>query len=270
MARRSVHAAGFCARSETMRTTLFAIGTVVAFALTSLAVMPAQATAGEDRVTERGYDNAGRLVYEKGIRTDVDGMEFERIYKHVESKAKGPGPVASVDAATDCPSTKYVAAGWKWSAPYSALAASNAAVFDQAGNTWDTETGADIFGSITSGKQGNAGTYDGVNQIEFVNLGASTTIAVTTTWYYRQTGQAVESDGQYNTYYAWSTSGSPGAMDVLNIATHEIGHTFGLNHPKGSGGISCLTMYAYANLGETQKRTLGDGDILGIEAIYGA
>ena len=132
------------------------------------------------------------------------------------------------------------------------------------------ETGADIFGSINSGVQGTAGQLDGVNQIQFVSLGASTTIAVTTTWYYRSTGQAVESDGQYNTYYAWSTSGAAGAMDVLNIATHEVGHTFGLNHPKGSGGISCLTMYAYANYGETQKRTLGDGDILGIEAIYGA
>jgi hypothetical protein len=93
---------------------------------------------------------------------------------------------------------------------------------------------------------------------------------VTTTWYNRATHAAVESDGQYNTHYPWSTTGAAGAMDVLDIATHEIGHTFGLNHPKGAGAISCLTMYAYANLGETQKRTLGDGDILGIRAVYGA
>jgi hypothetical protein len=233
---------------------------------------PGQAP-GQDRVTERYYDDAGRLIAEYGIRTDVDGLVFERIYKHVsdgEEHAKAGGPVPSANAATDCPSTKYVKAGWKWNAPYSALAATNAALFDQAGNTWDTQTGADIFGSISSGKQGNAGTLDGVNQIEFVNIGASTTIAVTTTWYYRQTGEAVESDGQYNTFYSWSTSGAAGSMDVLNIATHEIGHTFGMNHPKGSGGISCLTMYAYADYGETQKRTLGDGDILGIKAIYGA
>ena len=254
-----------------MKTALFATGTTLLLLAVTLAAGPAAADPpGEDRVTERGFDGAGRLLYEKGIRTDVDGLEFERIYKHVDERVRPTGPASSADAATDCPSTKFVKAGWKWNAPYSAVAASNAALFDQAGNTWDAETGADIFGSVTSGKQGNAGTYDGVNQIEFVNLGASTTIAVTTTWYYRQTGEAVESDGQYNTYYSWSTTGAAGSMDVLNIAAHEVGHTLGLNHPKGGGGISCLTMYAYANTGETQKRTLGDGDILGIEAIYGA
>lgn len=248
---------------------MFAAGTTLL--LLALAAAPVSADPpGEDRVTQRQYDNAGRLVAEYGIRTDVDGLVFERIYKHADEKAKGGGPTASADAATDCASTKYSTAGWRWTGPYSGYADQHASLFSQAGEAWDSETGADIFGGISSGVQGTAGQLDGVNQIQFVSLGASTTIAVTTTWYYRSTGQAVESDGQYNTYYAWSTSGAAGAMDVLNIATHEVGHTFGLNHPKGSGGISCLTMYAYANYGETQKRTLGDGDILGIEAIYGA
>lgn len=254
-----------------MKTALFATGTAVLLLAVALSASPAAANPGQDRVTERGYDGAGRLLYEKGIRTDVDGLEFERIYKHAHDKAKpGGGGGGGGGGTTDCPSTSFVKAGWKWNVPYNAVAAQNAALFDQAGNTWDAATGADIFGGVSSGKQGNAGTLDGVNQIEFVNLGASTTIAVTTTWYYRQTGEAVESDGQYNTYYSWSTSGAAGSMDVLNIAAHEVGHTLGLNHPKGGGGISCLTMYAYANAGETQKRTLGDGDILGIQAIYGA
>jgi hypothetical protein len=29
-------------------------------------------------------------------------------------------------------------------------------------------------------------------------------------------------------------------------------------------------MYGYADYGETYKRTLGRGDILGLEAVYGA
>jgi hypothetical protein len=255
-----------------MKTTMFATGTALLLLAMGAAISPASAEPpGQDRVTQRHYDDAGRLLAEVGVRTDNEAIEFTRLYKYADDKANnGNGQMASSSsAATDCRSTKYATAGWKWTTPYSAFADQHASLFAQAGNAWDAETGASIFGGVQSGVRGNAGTYDGVNQIQFVSLGASTTIAVTTTWYYRGTGQAVESDGQYNTYYAWSTSGAAGAMDVLNIATHEVGHTFGLNHPKGPG-VSCLTMYAYANAGETQKRTLGDGDILGIEAIYGA
>src|SRR5690349_9171984 len=106
---------------------------LVALALTGTSTT---AEPGKDRVTERGYDSAGRLLWEKGVRTDVDGLVFERIYYHSD-RAQGGGPAPSADAVTDCPSTKYVKAGWHWNAPYSAVAASNAALFDQAGNTWD-------------------------------------------------------------------------------------------------------------------------------------
>lgn len=242
----------------------------MALLLVPLALAPAAADPAADKVNERYYDAQGRLVSEVGVRTDNEAIGFTRIYKYADDKEKNGngGMASSSDAITDCTSTRYVTAGWFWTAPYSARADNHASVFNAAGNTWDAATGASIFGGITSGS-GPAGVLDGVNQIRFESLGASTTIAVTTTWYYRGSGQAVESDGQYNTFYSWSTSGAAGAMDVQNIATHEIGHTFGLNHPKGPGS-GCLTMYAYANTGETMKRTLGDGDILGIRAIYGA
>src|SRR5688572_8745173 len=238
--------------------------------------VPADPGKGGDKVTERGYDADGRLVWEKGIRTDSDVIAFERFYRHADSKARpgggggGSGGGGISDPGTDCESDSYRKAPWKWSAPYAATASSQAALFDAAGRSWDDATGAGIFAGVSAGSAGTAGTFDGANQIDFVSLGATSTIAVTTTWYNRFTGQAVESDGQYNTHYAWATDGSAGAMDVLNIATHEVGHTFGLDHPKAGGGIGCLTMHAYASLGETQKRSLGDGDILGIKAIYGA
>ena len=55
-------------------------------------------------------------------------------------------------------------------------------------------------------------------------------------------------------------------MDLLNIAVHEVGHGAGLTHPDQT----CVdeTMYAYAAEGETKKRTLNDGDIAGIKALY--
>jgi hypothetical protein len=259
---------GAFAHVNTMKTLLSA--TAAALLLLPLALSTGTAEPAGDRVNERYYDAQGRLVSEVGVRTDNDAIGFTRLYKYADDKeANGNGRVASSsDAATDCPSTKYVTAGWRWTAPYSARADNHASVFNAAGSTWDAATSASIFGGVTSGS-GPAGVFDGVNQFAFQNLGSSSTIAVTTTWYYRGSGQAVESDAQYNTFYAWSTSGASGAMDVQNIGTHEIGHTFGLDHPKGPG-TSCLTMYAYANTGETQKRTLGDGDILGIQALYGA
>lgn len=177
--------------------------------------------------------------------------------------------VGDAQSATDCTSPRYRLTPWHWDAPYSAYSSSYADVMDASARTWDGATGATLLSSIVAGSAGTAGSYDGVNQLAWVDLGATSTIAVTTTWYYRATGLAVESDGQYNTRFAWSTMGTASAMDVQDIATHEIGHTFGLDHPKGKG-IGCLTMYAYASNGETQKRTLGDGDLLGIRAIYGA
>jgi len=50
------------------------------------------------------------------------------------------------------------------------------------------------------------------------------------------------------------------------VATHEIGHAVGLDHP----GNTCTleTMYAYVDFGQTHQRTLNDGDIAGITALY--
>ena len=56
--------------------------------------------------------------------------------------------------------------------------------------------------------------------------------------------------------------GLPNAMDFLNIATHEIGHAVAMDHP--SDLCTEETMYAYADYGETKKRTLNAGDITGI------
>ncbi|HUR69398.1 MAG TPA: matrixin family metalloprotease [Candidatus Thermoplasmatota archaeon] len=183
------------------------------------------------------------------------------------SEARPGGGTA--DPGTDCESDAYKTAGWFWPGPYSAYSTTVASTVSSALSEWDSNTAKSISGGASSGSRGTAGTYDGVNQLDWVNIGASTTIAVTTTWSYRGSGEAAESDGQYNTYYAWG-SGQSNAMDYENIIQHETGHTFGLNHPTSSSTNSCLTMYAYSDYGVTSGRTLGDGDILGIKAVYGS
>ena len=60
----------------------------------------------------------------------------------------------------------------------------------------------------------------------------------------------------------------PQKIDLQNVATHEAGHVAGLDDisaPKDG----CLTMYRYSSLGETQKRTPGWGDKLGLDNVYG-
>lgn len=66
----------------------------------------------------------------------------------------------------------------------------------------------------------------------------------------------------------WATDGSSDKFDVQNVASHEFGHAAGLGHdnPPRSG---CLTMYTFSGVGEIQKRTLGLGDKLGMDVLYG-
>lgn len=176
---------------------------------------------------------------------------------------------------TDCTATSYSLTGWKWGSAYSGrVATSNpygltssaiVSAFNAGGNEWDTKVGADIFGSIVAGGSASAiRKFDGVNQHGFKQGGNY--VAVTYTW--SSGGNAVESDAAYNTAYPWSTSGASNAMDLQNVATHELGHTFGMGHSTTASANSCLTMYPYVDYGWTHQRTLGDGDLLGIDAIY--
>lgn len=68
---------------------------------------------------------------------------------------------------------------------------------------------------------------------------------------------------------AWSLSGEAGKFDVGNVTVHEFGHVAGLDHVNAPRD-GCLTMYTYAAAGETQKSTLGLGDKLGMNALYGS
>lgn len=74
---------------------------------------------------------------------------------------------------------------------------------------------------------------------------------------------------KFDTSETWSTDTPASDMDVQNVATHEWGHVAGLGHTnKPKSG--CLTMYNFAGDDETQKRTLGLGDKLGMQFLYGS
>jgi hypothetical protein len=67
----------------------------------------------------------------------------------------------------------------------------------------------------------------------------------------------------------WSIGSTPSTLDVQNTVTHEFGHAAWLGHVRAPQD-ACLTMYPFVALGEIQKRTLGLGDKLGMQKLYGS
>jgi len=131
-------------------------------------------------------------------------------------------------------------------------------------NTWDIETSYQVFNyKGTTSK--TAGRRDGYNVVSWGHYFPGA-IAVTYIWY--SGSRIIETDCRMNTYYKWSLTAESGKMDVQNIMTHEFGHWCGLADLYTDADY-WLTMYGYGDYGETYKRTLGLGDINGLEAVYG-
>ena len=136
-------------------------------------------------------------------------------------------------------------------------------------------SGLNIFGDgsiVTSGVLADTNSPDGQNEIHFGDLDTGT-IGVTIVWG-RWSGPArfreiVEWDQVYNTDYSWSAeaSGVAGKFDFDSIATHELGHSFGLADLY-EDRCSTMTMYGYGSPGDDHARSLEDGDINGINDLY--
>jgi hypothetical protein len=201
---------------------------------------------------------------------DKDLVKVTHVFRRAKPGGGGPGGTSA-----------YKLAPWKWNVGElhywlytSNLGAANLVAgetFSSVYNGFSAWSAANPKAPIPTATEDStttpptAAALNGVNQVFWTSLGATSTIAVTTTWYNRKTGFAVEFDMAFNTYYPWSNSGEASKMDVWNIAAHESGHAFGMDHATSS---TELTMYPTAGYGETQKRDLAPGDIAGILARY--
>jgi len=139
---------------------------------------------------------------------------------------------------------------------------------------WENAAGQNILGDETPGVVDGADTLstDGKNEVYFGSIDDSGAIAITIVWgIFRGRPSArelVEWDQVYDQVdYDWSSSGEAGKMDFESIATHELGHSVGLDDLYT---LECSeqTMYGYADFGETKKRTLEAGDIRGVQDLY--
>ncbi len=70
----------------------------------------------------------------------------------------------------------------------------------------------------------------------------------------------IKNTTSYDVDFDWSLNGEAGKMDFENIATHELGHSVGLDD-LFTEACSEDTMYGFAATGETKKSTLEGGDI---------
>ncbi len=90
--------------------------------------------------------------------------------------------------------------------------------------------------------------------------------AITHVSYEPISGQIMAADIVFNAVdWQWTTDNTvKGALDVSNIASHEIGHFLGLAH----SDIANATMFAKTSEGETSKQTLATDDIEAIALLY--
>jgi hypothetical protein len=115
---------------------------------------------------------------------------------------------------------------------------------------------------------------DGANEVYLGEIDRSGAIAVTIVWgifsgppFGRQ---LVEWDQVYDQVdFDWSVDaqGDNTRMDFPNISVHELGHAFGMADLY-TAECSEETMFGYGTEGETKKRSLNAGDIIGINGLY--
>ncbi len=214
----------------------------------------------------------------------VDGIMF------VDKKADARAGGGVKTGASSCFSVFAKGARWKSTEQYVLDTANNdglnesfvASRISQSMNAWDSQISYSLFGprDISSIVDGiDASAPDGKNEILFGTASDPNTIAVTTAWgiFGGPIGgrQLIEFDLAFNDAFQFgdagptseTTNANVNFMDLQAITTHELGHAAGLGHP----GSSCTqeTMYAYAQAGETKKRTLNSGDKKGLHSLYG-
>ncbi len=203
-----------------------------------------------------------------------DNWDLERVdfVHYAKSSAAKPS------AGTTC----YKLMGVKWNAlPVSyAINPSNPQSLDESfvataisagAEAWDAATSKELFTDAYSvDYAAQYGIRDYQNSVVFGDYSDNNAIAVTSVWYTRVGKQIVEFDMIFNTRFAWGDASADGTkMDLLNIATHEMGHSVGLSDLYTSS-CSAVTMYGYSNYGDLAKRTLEQPDIAGLQKMYGA
>lgn len=269
---------------------LLAIGLVTTIFLSST-VLAANHKISSFSLPDRAKKVADNLYF-LGKAKDKDGREVEG-YAIIHQKKDSPAKPSSPARTKGLKCYGFLAVGAKWKGvepwvvnPSNSRGLRDNFVFENltldivkweaaADGSENNGVSVDILGD---GEKTNnilaADTIspDNKNEIYFADVEDDQSIAVTVVWGIfggpPQGRELVEWDQVYDEVdYDWSSYGEVGKMDFENIATHELGHSFGLDDLY-DGGCSEETMFGYAANGEIKKRDLSTGDITGISSLY--
>jgi len=151
---------------------------------------------------------------------------------------------------------------------------------DEAIVTWEIAADYNIIGDDSSTYiplEADLVEPDDQNEVYFADVDYPGAIAVTIIWgIFRgppSWRELVEWDQVYDDVdFDWSDDcelygDCTDKMDFKNIAIHELGHSVGLNDLYDAS-CSEQTMYGIADFGETKRRTLEDGDLMGVWELY--
>lgn len=148
--------------------------------------------------------------------------------------------------------------------------------------TWESVETADVTASFSGFTNARPNDDDGLTVIGFVNRpDQDRTLGATSFLVDVQTGEIVESEIYFNSFFNWSVAGAgePGRFDLESIALHELGHLLGLGHSAlgetevRAGGRAVLgaeaVMFPIAfSSGSIVGRTLREDDRAGVSDIY--
>lgn len=204
---------------------------------------------------------------------DLSGLlpELERrVFIHYRpgyAKPEGRGKPKKDNGASECFSVLAKGARWKTVEDY------RTSISPLVVGTWnDVQNDGFMFGNSVGGIIPEFdGSLDEINTAQIGPYPNDNVIAVTVVWgvFIGPPSQRrlVEWDILMNDAFPWGDADLDATvMDIVNVGAHELGHAAGLGHPPDE--CSEETMYAFAEFGETKKRTLEAGDRAGILELY--
>ena len=218
---------------------------------------------------------------ENGAHTTsfLDPMSGQTVNVHIQCPAP-PGFEAPSNIDTDCTGTSWshwvgpAAQAWTYTHdttnPYGFSQSAVNSAWSASSTVWESATSpaTNIYnGFVNGGTEANSGVLDQYILAEFRYLSGQLRTAVGVQWAWGS-GQITHTDAAYNTRYNFALGAEANKYDLQSIASHEMGHGYGLGHSNTASSSACLTLYPYATLNAIHGRTLGDGDLTSIQNRY--